>query len=400
MKRILIVLITLYLTLNLFSQENLVDSNNKFSFKIYSATKTNESNFFISPFSINIALAMTNEGAANNTKKEIDSLLCLNSFKDRAVLYNDLISKTNNLQDSIFEKCKNRNNYVDGENKLYIANSLWINKNLNINEKYRKSIKNEYHSDIFYFDSLKISEANKKLNEWVSEKTNNKIDRIIDLKNNDMLCILNAVYFMGMWDEKFNNENTKKQIFFNIEKNELMIDFMNKKSIFQYYEDSLIQCVSIPYKCNQFSMLVLLPKERFGLINFENKIENNYFSRILKNSAYNHIELSIPKYKIESEIPLKENLIEMGCSEMFTNNADFSETSNSKLKVDKIIHKTFIEVDEEKTEAAAVTMVIRVRGGGVGIPDYKIFNANHPFMFIILDNRTNAILFMGRFVTN
>lgn len=390
----------LSLGLNIFSQENIVDSNNKFSFKIYSATNPKQTNFFISPLSINIALAMTNEGAVNKTRNEIDSLLCLANSKYNTELYQDFIQKTIDLNDSIVRKCTSRYNYTEGENKLYIANSLWIEKNFKIKNDYKRNIKNNFYSNIFYFDSLNVSDANNNLNKWVSENTNNRINHIVNLNKNDKVCILNAVYFMGMWDEKFEKGNTLKKPFTDINKNNLIIDFMNKKSIYKYYEDSLIQSVLIPYKCNQFSMLVLLPKGNIDLPNFENNLNNDYFSRIIKNSNFNLIELSIPKYKIESEVSLGNTLKRMGCSDMFTDSADFSNTSDSKLKVDVIIHKTFIEIDEEKTEAAAVTAVIRVRGGGsLKEPEYKIFNADHPFMFIIIDNRTNAILFMGRFVT-
>ena len=176
---------------------------------------------------------------------------------------------------------------------------------------------------------------------------------------------------------------------------------MNEQSIYKYYEDDDIQSLILPYKRNQFSMIVLLPKETYGISKLEEKISLDYLNRALKSSMLKDVIISLPKFKIETVISPKNDIIKMGYAEMFSDKADFTNMSTvDSLKIDQIIHKTYIEIDERKTEAFAVTKVDMMYAG-IAIttpPAPKIFNADHPFVFAILDNRTNAIIFIGRFV--
>ena len=402
MKKTLLLWIVTLSSLYVNSQKNLVDSNNDFAFKIYKATKNDSDNIFISPFSLNLALSIANEGALGSTKVEIDRLLSIEIADGKADLFKEFISRTINLQDSAYYECIKETEDKSGGNALLIANSIWINSKSTIEKPYSKTIKDSYFSEVFDFENEKIADANQKLSNWVSERTRNKIYVNNVLNPAIKLSIINAIYFKGEWDIDFKKKKTKEMIFHSLDGNRVKLDFMNNRTYYSYYEDANIQCVNLPYQCNQLSMFVILPKERLGINNFETNFSLEYFREIRKQSTNNEVILSLPKFKIESEIRPTNVISNLGFSTMFSSSADFTNISKvDSLTIGEIIHKTFIEIDEKKTEAAAITeIVIFGYGGGTpaALPPPKIFNANHPFIFMIVDNRTNAILFIGRFV--
>lgn len=405
MKKTLILIFTIIVSTNVFSQELLVESNNDFSFKIYRATKPDSSNFFISPFSLNIALSIANEGAKTSTRQEMDNLLSIGNINNRAYEYKKLIQKTTDLYDSDFKSCIEWSEDKTSKNEIFLANSLWINDAVNIDARFIENINQNYKSEIFSFNKHNVISANKELNVWISKKTNEKIPEIKGLNKDIMLSIVNAIYFMGEWNIPFDIKKTKEKKFHTLNREKIDVKYMRDQSHYRYYEDSDIQSIYLPYKCHQFSMIVILPQKRYGIIDIENKLDREYFKNIDSLSYSHEVILSFPKFKIESEILPKDEIIEMGYPIMFSDKADFTGLSiTDSLKINEIIHKTFIEIDEKKTEAAAVTKVdMVVIGYGAGgdpppPPPPKIFNADHPFIFLIVDNRTKAILFTGRFV--
>lgn len=405
MKKTLILIFTIIVSTNVFSQELLVESNNDFSFKIYRATKPDSSNFFISPFSLNIALSIANEGAKTSTRQEMDNLLSIGNINNRAYEYKKMIQKTTDLYDSDFKSCIEWSEDKTSKNEIFLANSLWINDAVNIDARFIENINQNYKSEIFSFNKHNVISANKELNVWISKKTNEKIPEIKGLNKDIMLSIVNAIYFMGEWNIPFDIKKTKEKKFHTLNREKIDVKYMRDQSHYRYYEDSDIQSIYLPYKCHQFSMIVILPQKRYGIIDIENKLDREYFKNIDSLSYSHEVILSFPKFKIESEILPKDEIIEMGYPIMFSDKADFTGLSiTDSLKINEIIHKTFIEINEKKTEAAAVTKVdMVVIGYGAGgdpppPPPPKIFNADHPFIFLIVDNRTKAILFTGRFV--
>ena len=405
MKKILIVICVMIYAADAYSQEKIVESNNEFAFKIYKATKPDSINFFISPFSINIALSIVNEGAMTSTRQEMDRLLSIRNIDNRTQQYSSLIKRTTDLNDHESKSCFDWPEDTTSKNSIFLANSLWVNDGITIASGFRNMVEANYDSDIFRFNHQNISSANKELNNWVSQKTENKISEIEGFNNGIKLSLVNAIYFMGEWNSPFESKKTKKKKFHTFDKRKVKINFMRDRSHYRYYEDLDLQCIHLPYKCNQFSMIVVLPKKRYGIIDTEKTISVDYLKKIDSLSRYHEVVLSLPKFKIESEIKPKEEITKMGYPEMFSDDADFAGISiTDSLKIGEIIHKTFIEIDEKKTEAAAVTKVdLVITALGVGgnpppPPPPKIFNADHPFIFFIIDNRTNAILFTGRFV--
>jgi len=390
MKKLLFLTFLTVCITNVYPQEKLIKANNDFSFKIYNATKPDLKNFFISPFSLNIALSIANEGAKNTTRQEMDKLLSIENMDIRAESYRTFIDRIINQMHS--EK--------KAKNQLYLANSMWINEDLKLKDTFKQTIENNYSSEIFRFSKKNIYTTNKKLNNWVSQKTHNRINKISGINKNTRLTILNAIYFMGEWNIPFKKEKTKVKKFHTIQKEEVDVDFMYNRAFYKYYEDIEIQSIYLPYKQDQFEMIVLMPKERYGLNVIEKKLNPEYLSKMEKSNLSCEVQLSFPKFKIESEIYPIQSIEKMGYTNMFSNKADFSKISNEFLKIGNITHKTYIEIDETKTEAAAITEIGMVGSGSVRrmLPAPKIFNADHPFIFLIVEKKTDAILFIGRFV--
>lgn len=388
-----------------YSQSELVDNANSFALTIYHATKPDSANFFISPLGLNIALAIATEGARADTRDELDRLLGVNkSYPNRADSYDELLLKTKNLDDSLFRMSISFYGNRSGKNELYLSNSIWINDTITTNSDYEGTIRQSYHSDIFQFKSKNIQYVNKKIDDWASRSTNNKIQHITGLKPEAMLGIFNVIYFMGEWEMPFDRKETRAKNFRTLANDKIKVDYLRKQSMYKYYEDKDVQAVYLPYRHEQFSMLVLLPRKTNGILALENAITKDYLQRINSSAISSEVILSLPKFKIETEISPVDDLIRLGYTKMFSDNASFAGiSSSSPLKISEIIQKTFIQIDEKKTEAAAVTKVEMVMvgyGGGEpsAPPRPKIFTADHPFIFFIIDKRTNAILFSGRFV--
>ena len=398
MKKILFFFIVSILGFPGKAPSDLVNSNNEFALKIYKSVLTEHKNLFVSPFGLNIALAIANEGAATVTRQEIEHLLCLEPNPDQAGQYNYFIRRTLNLKDSSLSECYRRPPDMLPRNEINLANSIWTGKGLKLSEPFQNTVTTKYYSEIFDTKKMDNAAVNDMLYQWISEKTRGKITKISKIRPDQALCIINAIYFKGTWDQPFDRNNTQEGVFYAITGEEINKDFMNEKTYYRYYENSLFQALMLPYHCYQFSMWVILPKNKFGLDEVENSFSVNTLQTLLNSNYGREIILSFPKFRIESDISLKGDLMRLGYRGMFSDQADFSQmTSSKQVKLDEIVHKTFIEIDEEQTEAAAVTKE-EFLTIGFSEPSPTIFCADHPFMFIIMDNRTGAILFMGRYV--
>ena len=235
------------------------------------------------------------------------------------------------------------------------------------------------------------------VNSWCSKATNNTINKIIDDINGVLMILINAIYFKGNWEKKFNANLTNKKPFYNFNKEEKITDFMNIKDNFDYFEDENIQSIQINYNEDNLKALVILPKAEKDINNYIKNFNKIIYQNIIKGLNNLKIHLSLPKFEIKYGEDLKEILISMGMKEAF-GSADFSVMQKEKeINISKIIHKTFIKVDEEGTVAAAVTAI---RKGIMAKPirvDKMI--VDHPFLFIIRSDilpRGNDILFFSK----
>ncbi len=367
-----------------------VKSVNKFTFDIYRhlAAKNNDS-LFISPYSISSALSMTYAGASGKTALEMEHLLFLNPdiHRSMAALIDDI-------------------NTVPSDTALTkTANALWPAKDELLLESYSDKVKKYYGASLTKLDyKNKTEEARTTINRWVGRKTEGKIENMIGqgiLNKDTSLVLTNAAYFKSEWMSKFEPQNSRATSF-NISPSESVQTIMMTKTDkeIKYLKESDFEIAEIPYKNNRFSMLIILPNKGLELASIESKLDYLKFSAWTVFMSPQKVRLTIPKFKTEQNFELGDALTKMGMGSAFNpNEADFSGMNGKKnLHIGAVIHKTFLEVGEEGTEAAAATAVIITKTSLGPQEDYFVeFKADRPFIYLIRDNLTGAIIFIGRY---
>lgn len=360
-----------------------LDANNKFAFDIYSKQKSSDNNFFFSPYSISNALAIAYEGAKGQTAEEIQK-----------VFY---FSKDSEPRKSAFARIYNQLNKANKSYQLNTANALWVQKDYPILEEYQNATKNNYGASATNLDFINQLEASRlTINNWVENKTNQKIKNIVD--PNDLnyltrLVITNAIYFKGSWEKSFDKKDTYKANFTTEKGDVVAVQMMQKMDKYNYFENEKMQIIELPYKGNELSMLIILSKKnKITEVEKELSVQNleNWKKDIYKEIP---VTVSVPRFKFETRQYLNQNLSDLGMPTAFDQiKADFSGiTGNRSLYIETIIHQAVVEVNEEGTEAAAATVV------GMSLArDRPVFMADHPFIFIIQDKQTGTILFMGK----
>ena len=368
--------------------KTVVDGNTEFAIDLYNNLKTAEGNLFFSPYSISTALAMTHGGAREETAKQMAETLHFSLENEKLhSAFADMQSTLNALQ---------RKRKI----QLNIANSLWPQDEYPFLEEYLKLTKRYYGTEITSVDyKRKPEDARKKINAWVEEKTNDKIKDIISETPDPLtrLILVNAIYFKGNWASQFKKFATTKMPFYlNVSKS-IEVPMMNQTSEFNYGEEEHLQVLELPYVGNKLSMLVILPREIDGIHNLEESLTKDNLEGWTGNVYREKVEVYLPRFRVTSEFSLNETLVSMGMKDPFDmNKANFSGMDGNPnwLYIGAVLHKAFVDVNEEGTEAAAAT---GVRMGVKSAPSPPVlFRADHPFFFLIRDNSTGSILFLGR----
>jgi len=362
------------------NQNKTVMSNTAFAIELYKKLFTSDTNVFISPYSISSALAMTYAGAKGETEIQM-----------RKTLHYDLdqinTHKGFSELNSIFKKLNN-----DSTIKLSIANALWKSEGWYFKKDYLELTKKYYSAAIFPLNGAKP------INDWADKNTNGKIKEIVmesDLAN-ARLVLTNAIYFKGEWLNGFNAENTRRDKFTTLGKQEIDVDMMFQVNETNYFEDSQNQVIELPYKNGTMSMTFILPKANYSIEDLNQSINSESFANYNSKLSKRKVRIYIPKFSFTSEFHLEDVLLKMGMPDAFDpTKANFTGMSDG-LSISKVIHKTFIEVNERGSEAAAVTAVIMIEK--TLKPDVIEFKANRPFMIFIKDKETGTILFMGSIV--
>ena len=347
-----------------------------------------DDNVFFSPYSIFVALAMTYEGARGDTAKQMKSVL---GFEQ-----NDEISLCS------FGRIYNLLN-IDAEYSLNTANALWTKKNYPFLKEYLSFIDNYYMGKAIDIDFTNLNKAAEIINQWVEENTGGKIEDMLsstDISPDTVLILSNAIYFKGLWLTQFDVENTVDRDFEITTEDIVQVPTMiltDSEESFNYTETEELQILELPYKGDAVSMIIILPKEnnitsvvqQFNIANLSTWMDSMYPTKVY---------IYLPKFTFETEYNLKDMLIAMGLNITFSFDADFSGINGyGGLFIEKVLHKAFIEVNEEGTEAAAATTVHILE---TSIPEPpKVFNADHPFIFLIQHKETGCVLFMG-YVSN
>jgi len=365
--------------------KNAVDANNQFAFELYSKIKTpSNQNLLFSPYSISSALAITYEGARGGTADEIQGVFHF--------------PKDDSVRRPAFARLYNAINAPNSAYELRTANALWVEKTYPFLLEYTTVASQYYGASATNLDFIRGTESSRvTINNWVEAQTNGKIKDLIPrgaIDSMTRLVITNAVYFKGKWAEQFNETFTKEEDFSTAENKKVKVQMMRlDETTLNYSESGDLQVLELPYEGGDLSMLLLLPKDN-NLDALESSLSAEKLSELRASLHEEKVYVHIPRFKFETTYDLGSKLSAMGMPRAFTSAADFSGMDGTRdLSISKVIHKAFIEVNEEGTEAAAATAVI-IRTGSM--PYYKTFRADHPFVFVIQEKKTGAVLFVGR----
>lgn len=383
-----------------------VKGNNEFALELYSKLRTNEGNMFFSPYSISTALAMAYAGARGQTEVQMANVLGFPTVPKNTT--SDSNKKPTSIENVLSQNrfhsvfgavIKDLNERGEkGGYELSVANALWGQKGYEFLEEFLELIKINYGGGLYEVDFVKAAEsARETINAWVEKQTNEKIKDLIGkgvLNSMTRLVLTNAIYFKGNWASQFEKNRTKDAPFTLINGEKINIPMMNQKEQFGYMERDSFQGLELPYVDNELSMIILLPKRVNGLSSLEEKLTVEKLSQWLTELKKQEVIVSIPKFEITSKFGLSDVLRSMGMTNAFSGDADFTGmTVKRELFISAVIHKAFVEVDEEGTEAAAATGVV-VKA--TAVRPSTVFRADHPFLFLIRDNKSGSILFIGR----
>ena len=364
--------------------QQLVTDNNRFGLELFQQladTSLAENNLMISPLSISQALSMTYNGAAAQTKTAFDQTLHFDNLTLKEV---NQSAKT--LTDELLA--------VDNKVTLDIANSIWYKEGFSVESDFIQKNQTYYNAVAKALD-FSSSQSVDIINQWVDENTNHKISKIVESLNPlDRMLLVNAIYFKGNWRNKFDESATKSAPFYLENGETIRAVMMHATGDYSYFENDLTTVLEMPYGRGNFSMAVVLPKEGYYVKDILDTLNADVWSSWQERFIpMNEVPVTFPKFEFCYNKTLNEVLSKLGLSNAFSDNADFSGISKQEnLLISSVIHKTYIKVDEEGPEASAVTSVsIGTTSVGPGMP----FVADHPFVFIIKEKYTHAILFMG-----
>lgn len=364
------------------AQQARVSQDNEFAFDLLRKTMADseESNVFLSPLSVSIALGMALNGAEGDTEEQISAALKLSN------LTTDEINKYYRIMQSELPG-------LDSKTKLSISNAVWYNEGFSVKSDFLKLNADHFNAYIKMLN-FKESYALDTINNWCSRSTNGLIPTILNSISPDaVMYLMNAVYFKGMWATKFDKSKTFETGFTN-DKNEIVkVNMMTLKDTFNYAEDQHAQYLQMPYGNKAYSMTVILPLNKQTPADVLAQLSTDKWNDIQRNLSVNEVDVYMPRLKIENTFSLKNVLSEMGMPVAFTEFADFSGVSDQQILISDVKHKTYITVDEDGTEAAAVTSVEFTT---TSMPTNPVFYVNKPFAFVISEKSTGVILFAGK----
>jgi serpin B len=373
-------------------QALLVEGNSAFAFELYRALKGEEGNLFYSPYSISLALAMTYAGARGETAEQMSATL-------QFMLEQDRLHPAFNWLDAELASRGEGAEGKDGEGfRLNIVNAIWGQKDYEFLSDFLDVLAENYGAGLRILDFITETEASRlAINQWVSDQTEGRIKDLIPQGAIDALTRLvltNAIYFNAAWEYPFDEDMTADGPFYILDGGQVIVPMMKQTEAFGYTDGEGYQAVELPYDGDELSMVILLPEaDQFQA--FEEGLQSQQVCDIISGLQLTEVALTMPKFEFDSEFSLKDTLAGMGMPIAFSGEADFSGmTGNPELAISDVLHKAFVAVDEAGTEAAAATAVI-MKLTAVPEPPVEV-TIDRPFIFLIRDIETGAILFVGR----
>ena len=376
------------------SRRNFASSNNTLGLKLYHLLRSeNEGNIIFSPFGIATAIAMTYMGAGGNTAKQIEDTLSL--------------PKPSELDESIHKEIKVHNANLIGRSDVYIlkmANRLYSQKKFEFQPEFLNATRKFYNAMLEALDFAGHSEeARAAINGWVEEVTERRIQDLISpgvLTANTRLVLVNALYFKAEWVHQFKKTATSAHPFYLTESASINVPLMIQTHNFEFYHDKHHHCkiLQMKFKQHKLEMMFMLPDSIEGLADLEANLSSEVIQGWYAEAKSAKVRVMLPKFKFTQNFSLAQNLSDIGMSDLFSASADLSGISEKDdLFVSDVVHKAFLEINEDGCEAAAVTAVVLSKKKGLkSQPEPKMFKADHPFLFLIHSIESGAIVFMGR----
>jgi len=367
-------------------------ANDEFDMNLLNSLESENAgkNVFISAFSISSVLTMLMAGGKDKTYSEIYNAL---GFSKSQFANNQILHGYNLLLNELNHPTK------DTGNVLSIANALAVQKNRAILESYLSSVTGTFGAQVFAEDFVtKSREATSELNQWVSEKTHGKIPKLFDeLPQSTVMVLMNAIYFKGQWDLKFETKDTKSEPFHVTREASESVPFMTQRNKLNYAEFEDADLLELPYKNHTMSMYILLPKEGSTARQISSLLTaTNSLEQRLSRRSIHDVTVHLPKFKFEGSYSLANTLTKLGITSAFSTSADFSNINGAHdLSVTAVVHKTYIDVNEEGSEAAAATGIVVGTTSVHPVPKSVQFRADRPFVFFIRDNQHQLTLFSG-----
>ena len=370
---------------NISVDSTLVDANTKFGFKLFQEVlkQDRNKNVFVSPTSIAIALSMTYNGASGETQQAM-----ANALELQGMSLQDINQANNTLKTSLEN--------ADPAVQMSIANSLWARQGISFKPEFIQKNQQFYGAKVTELDFANPDSSNI-INSWVKDNTRGKIDKIVDkIQSDDVLFLINAIYFKGNWTKKFDKSQTTERSFNLSNGSQKQHPMMSQSGKYRYYENETFQAVSLPYGKGRMSLYVFLPSKNTNLETFQQQLKSENWQQWMNQFKMRQGSIELPRFKFDYDIKLNNALKALGMETAFSTRANFSKMTPASVAINEVKHKTFVEVNEEGTEAAAVTSV-GIALTSARMPTEEPFNmvADRPFFCAIRDNQTGTILFMG-----
>jgi serpin B len=373
-------------------QALLVDGNSAFAFELYQALRQQEGNLFYSPHSISVALAMTYAGARGDTAEQMADTL-------HFMLEQERLHPAFNWLDTELASRGEGAQGKDGKGfRLNIVNAIWGQKDYEFLPDFLDVLAENYGAGLRILDFINQTEESRlAINDWVSDQTEGRIKDLIPqgvITWLTRLVLTNAIYFNAAWAYPFDDKVTANGPFYLLDGGQVTVPMMRQTESFGYTEGEGYQAIELLYDGDELSMVILLPEDgQFEV--FEEGLQADEVSSIISGLQFTEVALTMPQFEFDSEFSLKDTLEDMGMPVAFSNGADFSGmTGNPELYIAEVLHKAFVSVDEAGTEAAAATAVPMEL---TAVPDPPVeVTLDRPFIFLIRDIETGAVLFVGR----
>lgn len=374
------------------SDLDFIQANNGFSLDLFKrvTAKVDGKSTLISPLSVTVDFGMVNNGAVGDTRDEINRVL---GYQEGTV-------------DGLNAFCQSmlvQSGKVDPSTTLNIANATVINKKwVPLKDSFTKTIQSNYDAEVIY-KVFGQDDVMGLINDWCKEKTNGMIPKLLEKQpeEREYAHFLNAVYFKGIWSNKFNKKDTKKEKFTLDNGDKVSVDMMQQKDRFNYgVIDNVCEALCLPYGNQAYRMIVLLPDEGKTIEDVKDALDADSWQKMIKSFSGHYVDVKLPVFETETPVlKLAEALQEMGIQKAFTTSADFSAMTDQSIYIGDVFHKAKIKVDETGSEAAAVTDIVMILGSSGLDSEPKVinFHCDRPFLYAITEVSSGAIYFLGQY---